>query len=330
MAINKTLKFSWGHIIAFIALIFISYVSFMGITYFTDGNFQDAGLGVFIINMVLIVFFIIPQRLKAADVKFGRKIIFERLLLFLSPFFFVATMVPYSHFWTVFEKRMQVETIFSESITATKGMFDSYEEYANKRIGDYDAKLLGSKTKAQSRANKVDALKLQLIADNYDALKENAFEWIDNAEGATIWNVFLIGNIKKIEGAIESWNISLNEFSEKIMTDEPEGVEPYTSSVPGVVAAKEKLDSLRSFYTRTGMPTALAIGIAVLLYLMLLLPYIIQSRNPKSVYRLVGSEGGLHSSRSKKTNKSNRVERQDCCMDDSESSAENAYGSFEM
>ena len=28
MAINETLKFSWGHIIAFVALIFISYFSF--------------------------------------------------------------------------------------------------------------------------------------------------------------------------------------------------------------------------------------------------------------------------------------------------------------
>ena len=61
MAINETLKFSWGHIIAFVVLIFISYVSFMGITYLTDGDFLFAGLGVVIINLVLIIFFIIPQ-----------------------------------------------------------------------------------------------------------------------------------------------------------------------------------------------------------------------------------------------------------------------------
>jgi hypothetical protein len=181
-----------------------------------------------------------------------------------------------------------------------------------------------------TRVNKVDALKLQLIADNYDALKENAFDWVDNAEGATIWNVFLIGNIKKIEGAIESWNISLNEFSEKVMTDEPDGVEPFTSSDPGVVAAKEKLDSLRSFYTQTAMPTTLAIGVAVLLYFMLLLPYIIQSRNPKSIFRLIGSEGSSHTPRPKKTKKNNRVEYHESSMNDNRSSAGNGYDSFEM
>ena len=103
MAINETLKFSWGHIIAFIALIFISYVSFMGITYLTDGDFLYAGLGVLIINLVLIIFFIIPQILKGTDEKFSRKIIFERILFFSAPVFFIAVMVPYAHFWTVFE-----------------------------------------------------------------------------------------------------------------------------------------------------------------------------------------------------------------------------------
>ena len=219
MAINETLKFSWGHIIAFVALIFISYVSFMGITYLTDGDFLYAGLGVLIINLVLIIFFIIPQILKGADEKFSRKIVFERILFFSAPLFFIAVMVPYAHFWTVFHNRSQVETTFSESIKTTKGMFESYEAYANNRIKEYDKKLAQNKTEIVHRTNEVEALRLQLIADNYDALKESAVKWIDNASGATVWNVFMIGNIKKIESAIENWNNSLSEFSGKIMSD---------------------------------------------------------------------------------------------------------------
>jgi len=59
MAINETLKFSWGHIIAFLAMIFISYVSFMGLTYWTDGDFFIAGIGVAIIDILLLVFFLL-------------------------------------------------------------------------------------------------------------------------------------------------------------------------------------------------------------------------------------------------------------------------------
>ena len=39
---NEQLKFSWGHIIAFLALIIISYISFVGVTYMTDGDFTKA------------------------------------------------------------------------------------------------------------------------------------------------------------------------------------------------------------------------------------------------------------------------------------------------
>lgn len=88
MAINETLKFSWGHIIAFVALIIISYLSFMGITYLTNGNFLYAGIGVLIIDVLIILFFIIPQILKGTDEKFRRKIIFERILFFLPLLFF--------------------------------------------------------------------------------------------------------------------------------------------------------------------------------------------------------------------------------------------------
>lgn len=88
MAINETLKFSWGHIIAFVALIIISYLSFMGITYLTNGNFLYAGIGVLIIDVLIILFFIIPQILKGTDEKFRRKIIFERILFFSAPIVF--------------------------------------------------------------------------------------------------------------------------------------------------------------------------------------------------------------------------------------------------
>ena len=42
---NERLQFSWGHIIAFVALIAVSYISFMGITYLTAGNFLAALAG---------------------------------------------------------------------------------------------------------------------------------------------------------------------------------------------------------------------------------------------------------------------------------------------
>lgn len=327
MAINETLKFSWGHIIAFIALIFISYVSFMGIIYLTDGNFLWAGLGLLIINILLILSFIVPQILKGADEKFARKIIFERILFFCAPVLFIVSLFPYAHFWTVFEKRTEVETTFSESVKTTKGMFTSYEDYANNRINDYDKKLAKDKVKSVQRLNKVEALKLQILADNYNALKKSSFEWIDSAEEATVWNVFMIGNINEIESAIESWNNSLTSFSSKIMTDERKGVVAFSASDPSVTAAKDNLNNLHSIYKTTGKPTSIAIYIGVLLYILLLFPYVIQSRNTKSTYRLIGSERDSYAPRSTKINKVSKLTHQ---VEDDSPSDNGDYGSFTM
>lgn len=312
MAINETLKFSWGHIIAFVALIIISYLSFMGITYLTNGNFLYAGIGVLIIDVLIILFFIIPQILKGTDEKFRRKIIFERILFFSAPIVFLIAMWPYAHFWNVFENKDKIETTFSESIKTTKGMFESYEEYANSRIKAYDLKLAHSKINALTRKNKVDALKLQLIDKNYTSLKNSAFEWIDNASGATVWNAFMIGNIQKIENALDKWNSILVEFSSKKMIDEESETMAFSSNDESVKLAKEKLSSLRNIYTLSQRSNVTSILIGIVLYILLLFPYIIQSRNTKSTYRIFGSEKEVYtSSKVRKAHKNTNERREE-------------------
>lgn len=290
MAINETLKFSWGHIIAFVALIIISYVSFMGITYMTDGDFQIAIWGFIIIDILLMFFFLAPQLLKATERKFNIRIWIERVVLFLSPIAFVILMIPYAHFGTVFKNRGDIETTFKESISSTKGMFDSYEAYANNRIVEYDKLLVKSKVKEVQRKNKVEALRLQLVDENYNNLKQSAIEWIDGASDATVWNVFMIGNIQEIENALNAWNADLSEFSSKLMVDEPDTVKAFTSSDSSVLVAKENLNSLGSIYTEKESPTIIAISSGLVLSLFLLFPYVLQGRHSKSTYRLLGTE----------------------------------------
>lgn len=290
MAFNQTLKFSWGHIIAFVAMIFISYVSFMGITYFTDGDFIVAGLGVIMVNLVLVLFFIVPQILKGTDEKFKKKIVFERLLVFTAPFFYVVAMFAFAHFWTVFENRKNVETTFAQAISTTKGMFISYEEYAGNRLENYKKQLAKTKKILLSRKNAEEALRLQICDGNYNTLQDYAYKWLETASEASIWNVFIIGNRKTIEKALDDWNKSLNNFSSKIMTDEPKGVVPFNSVDPSVIAAKAELENLKSLYTKLERyPTMMSVGLVMFLYLLLMFPYFVQRRSTRSVKRLFGS-----------------------------------------
>ena len=292
MAINDKLKFSWGHIIAFVAMIFVSYVSFMGLTYFLEGSFILAGAGVFIIDVLLFVFFIVPQFLKGADARFKKRIRWERALLLLAVPAYLVAMLPFTHFWTVYDNRDKVERGFADAIAKKDSIFSSYEEYVAERRSSYDRVLASSRLNAISKDNRKEALRLQLIDANYTALKAAADDWGRGCKGVTVWNVFMIGNVDLVENAIDDWNRSLVAFSEKKMHDEVADVESFPLEHTSVMAAKEQLNVLRQAFTTPDLPTLIAYVLVAVIYIMLLFPYIIQRRNTRSVYRLFGKRKG--------------------------------------
>ena len=98
---NEQLKFSWGHIIAFLALIVLSYITFVGVTYMTDGDFTTASIAMVVVDIVLFVFFIGAQIMKATTKKFAKRIWVERVFIFGSPIVFLLCMLPFYHFGTV-------------------------------------------------------------------------------------------------------------------------------------------------------------------------------------------------------------------------------------
>ena len=236
---NEKLQFSWGHIIAFLALIAVSYISFVGFTYLTNGNFTFALIGMGITDIVFIIFFIGAQQMKASGVKMSRKIIWERIFIFGSPVVFIAGMISMSHFWTVRSQNDEIVETFKNSINSSKQLFTDYEEYSNQRIETYQNNLTqiivnkslnpqafknagfeDSKASIQ-RDNMVETLRLQLLSQNYDSLKTVANKWIDDAaQGASTWNVFLLGNTQEIKAALGNWENQLKSFSAKEMSND--------------------------------------------------------------------------------------------------------------
>lgn len=311
MAINETLKFSWGHIFAFVAMIVGSYMTFMGITYFTDGNFLIAGIGVGVLNLMIIALFIVPQMLKATERKFAKIIKRERAIVIVAPIIYVVLMLPLAHFWTMFSERDEIETTFTDAIQMTKTIFVDYEEYANERVEKYKSTLdslqtvqkNSKKKKVRKNAlsdmtkyNKVEALELQILGDNFNNLKVSALDWVGQASGTTVWNVFMIGNIKTIEKAVENWVLTLEDMSSKVMADEPAGVVAYTSSEMVVTEINDAFKSIRNIYKTTQFPSVIAIVLIAVLYLMLMFPYLIQARNTKTTYTFWGRTGGVETS----------------------------------
>jgi len=312
---NEQLKFSWGHIIAFLALIAISYISFVGVTYFTNGNFLKASVAMIIIDIVLFVFFIGAQIAKATIRKFAKRIWIERIFIFSSPIVFVLCIMPFYHFGVVHSHNDEIVKGFSNSISLSKQLFDNYDKYADQRIANYEHMLNRVISNRQlypseftscgftygqeqiQKDNMVKTLRLQLLSHNYDSLKTEAIKWIDSSsKGASTWNVFLLGNTKQILSAMNDWNAQLAEFANHKMNNEEfngyNKVEVISSSSSSLTAVKEGFGGLTNRFTDAAFPPIWSILVSIILYFALLFPYILQDRNTKSQFRLIGMEKG--------------------------------------
>ena len=311
---DEQLKFSWGHIIAFLALIFISYITFVGMVYQTDGDFIEASITMVVVDTVLAVFFVGSQLAKATAHKFSKRIWLERIGIFFSPVVFVLCLLPYFHFWAVHSHNDEIVNDFQTAINASKDMFSEYDEYAQNRIDNYQTMLdrvisnqsvnpesfaaCGFTTGEEhiQEANMVKALRLQLLSCNYDSLKISALNWIESSsKGASTWNVFLLGNTKEIKSAIRDWNRQLCEFSHKKLRNEEfmgNEVKDFYESNHNLYNVEKGLDGLTVLFSQNQFPGLTAIVIAILLYLAMLFPYLLQDRHTKSVYSLFGMEKG--------------------------------------
>jgi hypothetical protein len=306
---NENLKFSWGHIIAFLAIIAVSYISFVGLTYLTNGDFSSAIMGMVVIDIVYILFFIGAQQMKASGVKMHRKIIWERIFIFGSPIVFIAGMIPMSHFWTVTSQNDEIVNTFTNSISNAKQLFSDYEEYSNQRIATYSKTLneiiANRNNDAQTfrkagfdiekvniqKENMIETLRLQLLSQNYDTLKVVANDWINEANrGASTWNVFLLGNTREIKDALNNWENQLKSFSTRELSNEAIKNDVPKFSSDGVQSAIAGIDSLTAAFTTQKAPNIASIVFGIVIYLMLLFPYFLQDRHTKSIHRLLGNE----------------------------------------
>lgn len=299
---NEKLTFSWGHIIAFFAIILVSYFSFMGFMYLTNGNFFASIMGMILIDAVYLFVFLAAQLMKGSGNNISSKILWERIFVFSSPAVFIAGMIVIAHFWTVQSRSSEIVSTFKDSVGNTQQLFDDYEAYANERLKNYEnglRNIIANKSnnpEAFARAgfqdgmeqiqynNMVETLRLQLLSDNYEKLRDGAEEWIeDAADGASVWNVFLLGNKREIRDAVETWDEDLHNSTTHVLSNEEMAGPVKEFKSEAAKEAIEGIDSLDESYTTMGFPTVFAIIFGILLYLMLLFPYLIQQRHGRQV-----------------------------------------------
>lgn len=296
---NEKLKFSWFNIMTFVALIAIGYTSFVGLTYMTAGNFVIGGIGTAIILLVLLIYFMVMQTLKTATVYLRRKLRWEAVMLILSPVVFAILIIPSTHFFTVTARDSEIVAGFRQSISGAHQLFADYDTYSANRLQSLHDALTAAAANADPRlklksgrekmqmTNIERVLRGQLLSNDYKKLRSDAETWIGKADqGASTYNVFLLGNTRQIRKSIEQWQENLREISSHQMNAEKQLGLNVEFKSSGADTAIKGIDAINSAFVRRKFPNGVAILFCCITYLLLLLPYIFQSRNARNPYRL--------------------------------------------
>lgn len=283
---NEKLKFSWGHIFAFLAMIMIAYITFTGAAYLYDTNLVVSALWAIGSFVLLFVVFVGTQQMKAAEENFTRCILLERIGVVLSIVLFVlmVTISPFKHFWTVYGNKAEITSDFAMAIDSSKSIFENYDAYVEERIEQCKNNKL-SDNKAQSELISLQlnpVIVTETESFDYKAKESEILSWIEAAKQSSVWNVFVIGNLTKIENGVDTWKKTLEIWSDKKFYEND--MDPYKATYD----IKVNFDNLKTKFTASQAFQWRAILWALLGYFFMAMPWLLQRRpvkNPNTLLR---------------------------------------------
>ena len=309
---NEKIRTNGASILAIVGLLFVGYVTFLQLCNHDGLSLQQAALyssikvaGIALVSGAL-------QTLKATDKKFKTRIKIERILLIVSLPLFLGLMQSFIQFWNIQNNAEKIESAYQRATEYSSKLFTEYERYANKRIENYDKMLsrvirnryvrpaeyqslnfTGSYDDTK-RKNKVNALRTQLLSDNFKKLRTSAATWVDTNHKASVWNFFLQTNLTELSQAIINWRNALVDLSKKKVSDEEfkqyNTVEAFDTHDHLLRQLQLEFNGVKQNYLQDESQSFKGIAFFILAYVLLILPYFIQRRNPKSTYHLFREE----------------------------------------
>lgn len=287
-------KFSFAWVIAIIALIAYSYISFMGLVYCQ--YFPAIYCAILVALFDIIIIFLISLMSKARHSRWRRLGIIGQVLIGLIVLvMLLASSVAFSHFSRIISQKDEIRSTYSSAIEDAQNLGGKYDQYVEDRCQKYTASLQGLKAGSlEYNALFKNSISLQLSKDaviekceqnlrkllkgsnNTDDLLQKRELWLEN-ESASIWNLNLPANIRDITSSVNRWLENYRELSSLSYTGE-ENTTTFEDASFNINI--KKLDSICKNIT---LPSIWAILLALISYGLILLPWIVTSRNIASI-----------------------------------------------
>ncbi len=291
---NNT-KFNFAAVISIIVLLFYSYIVFLGLVYWLDGNKWKGLLYTLILIAVIIacVFFMCKARATRWE-KIGNtgQILFGVIILAAL----VLSSMPFAHFLKLVHNQKQVTEAFEKSHKYASDLDLAYKDYVKERKevtlehlnaveaghgasnpAEYDSIFgMPGSDDSRSKINRmITNLEKTLLPESLERANEQNIQRLERGAKMSVWNVEMPGIVNRIDETVKKnieiyTNISKNAHGYK-------GDNNYQAfTYPAYASHNAKLQDMLD---KMSMPSVLSIIAALICFGFMLLPYYLTERD---------------------------------------------------
>lgn len=279
-------KFNFAAVFSIMVLLAFSYITFMGLDYLQGGDL--------LLPIVLTVGFILLVIVCIAIMCASKATRWHRIGIIGQVFFgvviltaFVASAFPFTNFMRVVNDEENITNKVQEACYSATNLDNAYVNYVDTRIEKYKENLsLISRGKnvnptryreclGEASGNTDDAkieglaksLCNKLLPQSTTKIVEERHKWLEGAKNANVWNPLTPSNINKIDQEVNGWLSNYQKLSSISYQGEdakPFEYENFSSSLTELTDSYSKMSQ---------KPTSKVLVIALLCYIVMLLPY---------------------------------------------------------
>jgi hypothetical protein len=287
---NKV-KFTLADVIGLVAVLAFGFTCFLGSYLSNLGNMSFCIVEAGIISAVLWGLSFTLKQLKKTKRRFLACKIWEGVVLVLFMGVAFITFFAFSSWFAIAKHKTEIVSKTVENVDQIKNMFSAYDTYAQARVKSYKEQLqtvirgknaneksyekMGFK-KASGDSDEVQrdrfvkVLESNLRPAEYDVLKTNALEWLEQSrQKIDVWRPLALVNIVgTLEKQANEWESRLKEFSAGMQMEEK--AEPFGYAF--------SFDEVTAYFTEIALADCFsfqAIVLALLAYACMLLSWII-------------------------------------------------------